>query len=348
MKTTTLKSKLSFQFTALAIAAAAATLTALAQDEPSNPKGDPTEAAAAPAPEIKPRAAEIMPRAARGLLLGITNAGPQTVVVGERGNILVSSDGVKWTQSPSPVNSTLTAVGFADSENGWAVGHDATILHTADAGKTWTLQHFDPALEKPLLNLLVIDAQYAYALGAYGLFLQTTDGGASWNEVDAPPVRADELHLSSMIRLNTGELFIAGEQGTLAVRGLNGPWTKLASPYEGSYYGALPWGPKGVLVFGQRGNVYVNDDVHGKKWTQVETNTKLSLFGGTLVKDLGAVLVGADDLSLLIKPDASVQVVTAPKAAGATAGGTLSGVVPLKDGLLVVGEAGVKALPLSN
>lgn len=342
-----MKTTIRFKLSALALAAAAS-LSAIAQEEPSNPPGDPTEAAAAPKPEIKPRAAEIMPRATRGLLLGITNAGDKTVVVGERGNILISTDGQKWTQSPSPVNATLTAVGFADSDNGWAVGHDATILHTTDGGKSWSLQHFDPALEKPLLNLLVIDAQYAYAIGAYGLFLQTTDGGATWNDVDAPPVRADELHLSSMIRLNTGELFIAGEQGTLAVRGLSGPWTKLASPYEGSYYGALPWGAKGVLVFGQRGNVYVSDDVHGKKWTQVQTDTKQSLFGGTLAKDHGAVLVGADDLSLLIKPDASVQILTAPKAAGATAGGTLSGVVPLKDGLLVVGEAGVKTLPLPN
>jgi photosystem II stability/assembly factor-like uncharacterized protein len=342
MKTTTLG------FTALVLLlAGAASYSALAQDEPSNPKGDPMEAAAAaPAPPVKPRPAEIMPRATRSLLLGITSAGSQTVAVGERGNILLSADGQKWTQVAVPVNSTLTAVGFADADNGWAVGHDAVILHTADGGKTWALQNFQPELEKPLLNLLVIDAQYAYALGAYGLLLQTTDGGASWAEVDAPPVRADELHLSSMIRLNSGELLIAGEQGTLAVRGLSGPWSKLKSPYEGSYYGALPWGPKGVLVYGQRGNIYVTDDVRGGHWKPVDTGSKQGLFGGTLLKDRGALLVGADEYSVLIKPDASSQVVTTPKAAGATAGGTLSGAVPWHDGVLVVGEAGVKALPL--
>jgi photosystem II stability/assembly factor-like uncharacterized protein len=344
MKTTTLK----FKLTAVALIAAAASLTAIAQEEQSNPPGDPTAAAAAPAPEIKPRAAEMMPHVAHGLLLGITNAGSQTVAVGERGNIVVSSDGKTWTQSPSPINATLTAVGFADSNNGWAVGHDSTILHTADGGKTWALQHFDPALQKPLLNVLVIDAQFVYAIGAYGLFLQTTDGGTTWNEVDAPPVRKDELHLSGMIRLNTGELFIAGEQGTLAVRGLKGPWTKIASPYEGSYYGALPWGPKGVLVYGQRGNIYVTDDVHGKNWKPIDTGSKQSLFGATLIKDGSAVLVGADDYSVMVKADATAAVLTAPKAAGATAGGTLSGVVPWADGLLVVGEAGVKALPLTK
>lgn len=335
--------KTTFKVMALAAAAAAFSLTAIGQDETSTA----AEAPAAPAGNTL-RAAEIMPRVSHGLLLSVASTGNKAVAVGERGNIIVSTDGTTWTQSPSPVNSTLTAVAFADDDNGWAVGHDAVILHTTDGGKTWDVQHFDPDLQKPLLNLLVIDAQYAYALGAYGLMLQTTDGGDSWNEVDAPPVRADELHLSSMTRLNTGELFIAGEQGTLAVRGLSGPWTRLESPYPGSFYGALPWGEKGAIVFGQRGNIFLTADVHAGSWTQVDTGSKLSLFGGTIVNGSGALLVGADDYSVLVKPDGSFEVVTDAKAAGATSGGTLSGVATWKDGLLVVGEAGVKPLALGN
>lgn len=335
--------KTTFRIAALAVLlAGAAGHTVSAQQTP--PPGDPAEAPAAP--PAQPRAAEIMPRVTRGLLLSITTAGAKVVAVGERGNIIVSGDGQQWQQSPSPVNSTLTAVAFADANNGWAVGHDAVVLHTTDGGASWAIQNFQPDLEKPLLNLLVVDASTAYALGAYGLFLQTSDAGAHWAEVDAPPVREEELHLSSMIKLNSGELFIAGEQGTLAVRAASGAWTKLKSPYEGSYYGSLPWGAKGVIVYGQRGNIYLTDDVHGGAWKQVDTGSKQGLFGGTLVPERGALLVGADDYSVLVKPDASFVVVTAPKAAGATAGGTLSGVVPWKDGLLVVGEAGVKALPL--
>ena len=31
---------------------------------------------------------------------------------------------------------------------GWAVGHDATILHTKDGGKNWTIQQFLPELDE--------------------------------------------------------------------------------------------------------------------------------------------------------------------------------------------------------
>ena len=39
-----------------------------------------------------------------------------------------------------PVSSDLTAVFFVDDKQGWAVGHDGVILHTADGGETWALQ----------------------------------------------------------------------------------------------------------------------------------------------------------------------------------------------------------------
>ena len=179
------------------------------------------EPVAAPAPIVKPRASEIAKLSSRSLLLGITQTGDKLVTVGDRGNILLSSDGKTWTQVVAPVNVTLTAVAFADANNGWAVGHDAAILHTTDAGKTWQLQNFQPELNKPLFGIFPVDVQNAYAVGAYGLFLATQDGGAHWTAVDAGPITADGLHLNSMIRLNNGDLFIAGEVGLIGVYGID-------------------------------------------------------------------------------------------------------------------------------
>ncbi|MGH8562529.1 MAG: WD40/YVTN/BNR-like repeat-containing protein, partial [Nevskiales bacterium] len=177
--------------------------------------------AAAPAVSIKPRPSEIARLSSKSLLLGITQAGDKLITVGDRGNILLSSDGNNWTQAISPTNVTLTAVAFADASNGWAVGHDAVILHTTDSGKTWQLQNFQPELNKPLFGIFPIDAQNAYAVGAYGLFLATQDGGAHWTAVEAGPITADGLHLNAMIRLNNGDLFIAGEVGLIGVYGID-------------------------------------------------------------------------------------------------------------------------------
>ena len=80
-------------------------------------------------------------KAPKSLLLGITQAGPRLVAVGERGIIVWSDDGgQRWQQAQVPVSVTLTAVAFADAKRGWAVGHDGAILHSSDAGQTWALQ----------------------------------------------------------------------------------------------------------------------------------------------------------------------------------------------------------------
>ena len=54
------------------------------------------------------------------------------VAVGQRGHVVYSTDsGASWKQASVPVSSDLTAVFFVDDKQGWAVGHDGVILHTA-------------------------------------------------------------------------------------------------------------------------------------------------------------------------------------------------------------------------
>src|SRR5690606_1995264 len=117
------------------------------------------------------------------------------------------------------------------------------------------------------------DAQNAFGIGAYGLFLRTVDGGASWTEVDAPAMREDGLHLNSLIRLGDGSLFMAGETGLAGISADGATWERLAIPYEGSLFGALPHGDKGALVFGLRGNVLLSEDVRAGTWTPVDIGT---------------------------------------------------------------------------
>lgn len=74
----------------------------------------------------------------RSLLLDITRVGSRLVAVGEQGTIIWSDDqGEQWQQADVPVSVLLTAVAFADSNNGWAVGHDGAILRSSDRGETW-------------------------------------------------------------------------------------------------------------------------------------------------------------------------------------------------------------------
>ena len=121
--------------------------------------------------------------ASKSLLLDIEKISEDKLVaVGEYGHILLSNDGEEWEQANVPVQSTLTAVSFYNDTLGWAVGHDATILHTNDGGKSWLIQHNQPELEKPLLDILFKNPKEGIAIGAYGLVLRTIDGGNTWSK----------------------------------------------------------------------------------------------------------------------------------------------------------------------
>lgn len=293
-----------------------------------------------PPAAVKPMPAEIMPLTPKALLLGVENTGDHLIAVGDRGAIIASNDGKNWAQAQVPVRSALTTVAFADPMHGWAAGHDAAIVHTDDGGKTWKLQNFQPELEKPLLGMLALDAQHCFAVGAYGLLLETQDGGQTWNSVDSHGFDEDELHLNAINKLNNGDLMIAGEQGSLAISTDGGvTWTKQASPYEGSFFGVLPHGDKGALIYGLRGNVYVSDDARSGKWTQLETGTVASMFGGAPIASGGEVLVGLNGVIMVISADEQVTLLRSPD------GTPLSDVVPYGDNyFLAVGESGVQPI----
>lgn len=314
-----------FRFFALVLASAAGLVWA--QDEGEAP--------------VTPRPAEIMPKAADSLLLDVDYNGRHFVAVGDRGDILYSNDGREWVQVPVPVRATLTAVDFVNEQQGWAVGHDAVILHTEDGGRNWTLQMFEPDLEQPFLDVLFVDARHGYAIGAYGMFYVTDDAGLSWEEADAPAIRDEELHFNGITRLNDGTLFVAGESTMLGYSRDGLSWVRGESPYEGTLFGALPYGERGVLVYGMRGNVLYADDPEAapEDWTAVDTGTVSSFFGGAQLEDGGYVLVGLNGDVLYLDAGAGVR-----KLASSGSADSLADVLPLRDGLLTAGMAGVKII----
>jgi photosystem II stability/assembly factor-like uncharacterized protein len=220
------------------------------------------------------------------------------------------------------------------------------ILRTEDGGKTWALQNFEPELELPFLDLLVIDDQSAIVVGAYGQLRKTVDGGATWNEVEAPEIRDDEVHFNSIVELSSGAYFIAGESGMLGYSLDAGEsWTRLESPYDSSYFGAVPSGGQGVLVYGLRGTMYVNDDpvnnpdVEG--WIEIRNDNVATMFGGTRLQDGRVVLVGLNG-TVTVVDGISLSNFKSAK------GTPLSAVVEFGDGLLSVGESGIQRAALAN
>jgi photosystem II stability/assembly factor-like uncharacterized protein len=68
-----------------------------------------------------------------------------------------------WSSSPWEKKLDLRSVTFVDGERGWIVGNLGTILHTADGGRTWTVQ--ETPVDQELRGVDFIDAKHGWAVG---------------------------------------------------------------------------------------------------------------------------------------------------------------------------------------
>lgn len=252
--------------------------------------------------------------ASKSLLLDIVSNNNHLIVVGERGHILRSSDGEGWQQIAVPSLATLTAVSFI-GDQGWAVGHDTTILVTQDAGLSWQVQYSDPDLNRPLLDVLFLDKHRGIAVGAYGIFFRTIDGGLNWVRelhpefLSAPDrdyleeIRRDDEaffreEMSSILpHLNRisqsgGKLYIAGEAGLLAFSDDQGlSWTRMDIDYAGSFFDIAETASGRLLASGLRGNLFEYDKQQ-QRWKRLETTSKSSLNSIISVNDNSTLIVG--------------------------------------------------------
>jgi photosystem II stability/assembly factor-like uncharacterized protein len=168
----------------------------------------------AAAQDEEPRPAYHAPEAANALALDITRAGRRYVAVGARGHVLLSEDGREWEQAEYvPVQATLTRVAFAGGRL-WAVGHDSTIIHSRDLGRTWSLQNFEPGWEQPLLDVHFYDANEGVAIGAYGLYMRTRDAGETWEVLEMADLLTSEA-IDWEQAAEQADTFGAGGSGTM-------------------------------------------------------------------------------------------------------------------------------------
>jgi photosystem II stability/assembly factor-like uncharacterized protein len=310
-------------------------------------------------------------------LTDVARAGGRIIAVGDRGYIVYSdSNGENWERAKTPANvPMLTAVSFADTDTVWAVGHDSTILKSANKGGEWTQSYSSPKDQRPLMDIMFSDANTGFAVGAYGAFYETVDGGKTWSSrkvipaaPKAPPTAAKEdkggrgkadaladddagksgdedKHLNAIVKLGDGRLLIVGEAGTMLLSLDAGKsWARVPSPYRGSFFGAVSADDGSVVIFGLRGNIYRSNDASLSSWTQVNANTKASIMGATKL-DNGAVVLSGLSGTLLISRDngksfTPMKTDTTKALAAPTRGGSNS--------ILVVGESGPRDVLLTD
>jgi photosystem II stability/assembly factor-like uncharacterized protein len=313
--------------------------------------------------------------AKKGTTTGITRRGNRLIAVGPRGLILLSVDAAKtWTQIESPVATDLVTVKFTDDRTVWAVGHDAVALRSLDGGASWerlldgrmllklmrstyaeraksgaavaaaVLKEVEGAigqsatadvLPTPFLDVWFTNAQEGWLVGAFGLVLHTIDGGQSWSPMVEQTDNERRFHLYAVT--GQGEQrYIAGEQGlVLRWDAAAKRFTKVATPYAGSYFG-IDLSAGRLVAYGLRGNAYVSED-NGVQWRKLDTGVDVNLVALVPVPKGGFVLVSQAGHLLAVAAGATkalpLQVPFTTEVFSATLGGEQSLVLAQVTGL---------------
>jgi photosystem II stability/assembly factor-like uncharacterized protein len=237
------------------------------------------------------------------------------------------------------VSSDLVQVRFVDDRNGWIVGHDSLVMHSADAGESWQVQldgrrlmtlltdYYQPLADKgddaavqmlnevataagstatpgvlaaPFLDVLFDGHGNGFVVGAFGMMLHSTDNGAHWQPWVERSDNDRRMHLYGLAQRD-GVFYVSGEQGLLLKQDIAGErFTRVELPYAGTLFGVAALQDL-LLVHGLRGNLYASRD-DGQQWQQVDTGINASLVS-IVRQDDRLIVVGQGGQLLALNPD---------------------------------------------
>jgi photosystem II stability/assembly factor-like uncharacterized protein len=152
----------------------------------------------------------------------------------------------------------------------------------------------EPPYTPPLLDVYCSDSLTAYAVGAFGIFIYTEDGGVNWHRDDGRIPNPGGYHLNGITGDADRQLWVVGEGGLMFYSdNAGGSWQSLDSPYEGSLFGVEYQGERNrLLAYGLRGNAFVSTD-GGVSWIRSQTQGNRSFAGGVWFNADYVMLVGS-------------------------------------------------------
>jgi photosystem II stability/assembly factor-like uncharacterized protein len=278
----------------------------------------------------------IASKAPQALFLDITkNESNRVIAVGERGIILYSdNEGVSWTQAKVPTRATLNAVTFLNNEAVFAVGHDALILRSLDSGVTWETLFEAPELEQALFDISFVDENNGIAVGSYGAYFTSDDGGETWQDQAVDNLEDPDFGYPHFYSLSSSNdlITMVGEVGFIATSQDKGEsWVKLKSPYKGTLF-SVSENHYGQYIMGLRGNILFND---GNAWSPL-SNSSTSSINGMTTNQAGALIAyGMDGVILIFNNATDIRVIQRSNRKA------ISSAIGIKDGFIIAGEDGL-------
>merc|ERR1712000_535214 len=188
------------------------------------------------------------------------------------------------------------------------MGDAEVALEDATFGLEDAMYDQETGSTKPFLDVWFYDAKRGFAVGAYGMFFYTSDGGESWSDASARLNNPQRLHINAIAPV--------------------GPHSLVGVVAKGDTQ----------LLFGLRGHVYQSLD-GGVVWDEMDTGSEQTVLSGVVARE-HTLLVG--NAGSVVVFDESMS---APKATTVEGRKGYAAAAETSDGKFVlVGEAGVMRL----
>jgi len=175
----------------------------------------------------------------------------------------------EWV-NPKPQGNYLSDIYLFNSDTVLAVGDGGTVIKSFNAGEDWS-NYFHVARSNYLETVAFVDDNIGYAIGFYGDFYKTVDGGLNWTYISS-----FNSWKYSIIFINENIGFICGD-GSGIFKTTNGGLTWNSKPTSGSYYKSLEFINNVGWIVGSAGKIYKTTDL-GESWSpQISNTTQLLL-----------------------------------------------------------------------
>ena len=203
----------------------------------------------------------------------------------------------------------------------------------------------DDKAPTPLMDVLFLNDKQGIAVGAFGILIQTMDGGQNWEPILDRMDNVDGFHyygIDTLKKDGIDLMFIVGEAGmVMRSTDLGQTWERLPDVFEGTFFG-ITAGQDQLLAYGLGGKAFLSNDF-GDSWqpTQPTDNRGQAISGATALPGGRFVMTTNNGVLLHLKEDTGEVTKLAVQVAGCMAAARTE-----NGNMVIAGTRGIK--PINN
>ena len=94
---------------------------------------------------------------------------------------------LSWEVIQLPTEAAVLDVSFGETDHGWLVGSDSTLMETLDGGRSWQSRPLALDNREHRFTSVSFAGPEGWVVGEPTILLHTTDGGSSWSQIPLSP-----------------------------------------------------------------------------------------------------------------------------------------------------------------